>query len=61
MDTQKIERRVYTVEEAGKILGVSRATAYARAADGSIPTVRMGRLRLVPKVALDRMLGGEAA
>ena len=61
MDTQNIERRTYTVEEAGKILGLSRNTAYARATDGSLPTIRFGRLLLVPKAVLDRLLGGAAA
>ena len=61
MDTQTIERRTYTVEEAGKILGLSRNTAYARATDGSLPTIRFGRLLLVPRAALDRLLGGAAA
>jgi excisionase family DNA binding protein len=61
MDTQNIERRTYTVEEAGKILGLSRNTAYARATDGSLPTIRFGRLLLVPKAVLDRLLSGEAA
>ena len=61
MDTQNIERRTYTVEEAGKILGLSRNTAYARATDGTLQTIRFGRRLLVPKAALDRLLGGEAA
>jgi len=61
MHTQKIERRTYTVEEAGQILGLSRNTAYARATDGSLPTIRFGRLLLIPKAVLDRLLGGEAA
>ena len=61
MDTQNIERRVYTIEEAGKILGLSRITAYARASDGSLPTIRFGRRLLVPKAVIDRMLSGEAA
>jgi excisionase family DNA binding protein len=42
-------------------LGLSRNTAYARATDGTLPTIRFGRRLLVPKAALDRLLGGEAA
>jgi excisionase family DNA binding protein len=61
METRNIERRTYTVEEAGKILGLSRNSAYARAADGSLPTIRFGRLLLVPKAALDRLLNGATA
>jgi excisionase family DNA binding protein len=45
-----------SVEEAGRILGISRGTAYARADDGSLPTIRFGRRRLVPKAALEKLL-----
>jgi excisionase family DNA binding protein len=45
-----------SVEEAGRILGISRGAAYARAGDGSLPTVRLGKRLLVPKSALQKML-----
>jgi excisionase family DNA binding protein len=44
------------VEEAGKELGISRNAAYAAARTGEIPTIRIGRRLLVPKVAFERML-----
>jgi excisionase family DNA binding protein len=50
------QRQTLSVEEAGRILGISRGAAYARAEDGSIPTIRMGKRLLVPKAALDKML-----
>jgi excisionase family DNA binding protein len=50
------ERKTLTVEEAGRILGISRGAAYARAEDGSIPTIRLGKRLLVPKAALDKLL-----
>jgi excisionase family DNA binding protein len=50
------ERRTVTVEEAGRILGISRGAAYAHARDGSLPTIRLGKRLLVPKVALDKLL-----
>jgi len=43
---------VYTVAEAGQLLGISRAFAYELVARGEIPVIRLGRRRLVPKVAL---------
>lgn len=49
-----------TIEDAAKALGVSRNTAYAAAARGEIPAIRIGRRLLVPKVQLDRLLEGEA-
>jgi excisionase family DNA binding protein len=56
MSTEMITRRTFTVEEAGQILGLSRNTAYALAKSGRLPTIRLGRRLLVPKVALDRLL-----
>jgi hypothetical protein len=47
---------VYDVPEAGAKLGLSRASAYEAAARGEIPTIKLGKLLKVPKVALDRML-----
>jgi excisionase family DNA binding protein len=51
------ERRTVSVEEAGRILGLSRNTAYSLAKSGELPTIRMGRSLLVPKRALDALLG----
>jgi len=51
------ERLVYTVPEAGRLLGLGRNAAYAAAQRGDIPTVRIGRLLLVPKIPFHRMLG----
>lgn len=50
------ERRTVSVEEAGRILGISRGAAYAHANDGTIPTIRLGKRLLVPKAALDKLL-----
>ncbi len=47
-----------TVEEAGKRLGISRPTAYKMANEGQIPTIRLGRRWLVPKVQFEKMLAG---
>jgi excisionase family DNA binding protein len=50
------ERVVLTVEEAGKLLGISRQSAYNAVKNGEIPTIKIGRRILVPRVQLDRML-----
>ena len=52
----KAEKVTMTVPEAGEKLGLSRNGAYEAAARGEIPTLRIGRLLKVPKVAFDRML-----
>jgi excisionase family DNA binding protein len=57
--TQERERLVYTVAEAGELLGISRAFAYELVARGELPVIRLGRRRLVPKVALLALVEGE--
>jgi excisionase family DNA binding protein len=54
-----VERRTYSIPEAGKMLGISRGAAYDAARDGSLPTIKIGGRILVPKAALDRMLNGD--
>jgi excisionase family DNA binding protein len=53
------ERLTFTVEEAARMLGISRAVAYAHARDRTIPAIRVGKRLLVPKAAFERFLGGE--
>jgi excisionase family DNA binding protein len=50
------QRVVYDVPEAGAKLGLSRNGSYEAAARGEIPTIKIGRLLKVPRVAFDRML-----
>ncbi|MFC2058817.1 helix-turn-helix domain-containing protein [Chloroflexota bacterium] len=50
------ESLVYDLPTAGKLLNLSRATAYSLAAQGIIPTIRLGKRLVVPKVLLERML-----
>ena len=47
-----------TVEETGKLLGISRGLAFKAANSGEIPTIRIGRRLLVPGEQLRRMLLG---
>jgi excisionase family DNA binding protein len=54
MDTQTI-----TVAEAGRVLHVSRGSAYRAARTGELPTIKIGRRLLVPKPALEEMLRGK--
>ena len=55
------ERLVYSVAEAGALLGISRAFAYELVARGELPVIRLGRRRLVPKAALIAFIGLESA
>jgi excisionase family DNA binding protein len=50
------ERLTFTVEEAGELLGISRALAYEMARTGRLPTLRFGKRIVVPKKAIENML-----
>lgn len=51
-------RLTITVEQAGKLLGISRASAYQAAARGDLPVVRLGHRLLVSVAGLERLLAG---
>jgi excisionase family DNA binding protein len=46
-----------SVEQACKLLGVSRSAGYRAAATGDLPTLRWGHRLYVPTVRLLEMLG----
>jgi excisionase family DNA binding protein len=48
---------VFTVTEAANLLGISRAFAYELVARGEILVIRLGRRRLVPRLALLDLVG----
>jgi excisionase family DNA binding protein len=50
------ERLTLTIDEAARALGISRNSAFSAAHRGQIPTIKIGRRLLVPKVAFERML-----
>lgn len=50
------QRATITVEEAARILGISRGSAYEAVRRGDIPTIRIGKRLIVPVAALERML-----
>jgi excisionase family DNA binding protein len=50
-----------TVEEAGHVVGVGRSAAYAAVARGELPSLKIGRRIVVPRVALERLLQGKGA
>ena len=53
-----MERRIYTIEEAIQMLGLSRATVYKLVKEGKIPALRIGRRLVIPKAAFEKMLDG---
>ena len=58
------ESLVVTVEEAGRLLGISRGLAYDLVRQGVIPSIRLGRRVVIPRrrlVALVDAMAGEVA
>jgi excisionase family DNA binding protein len=45
-----------TIKEAVRFSGLARTAIYERIEDGSLPSLRLGRRRLIPKRALVRLL-----
>ena len=52
----KNDKMIFSVTEAAKVFGISRNLAYGAVIRGEIPSIKIGRRILVPKIALDRML-----
>lgn len=50
------QRLTLSIEEACKLLGISRNLGYEMARTGRLPTVRFGRRWLVPRQALYKLL-----
>jgi excisionase family DNA binding protein len=54
--TRNEERLVWSVEEAARLLGISRAHAYELVARGELPHLRLGRRVVVPKHAIEALI-----
>jgi excisionase family DNA binding protein len=50
-----------SVEEAGRVIGLSKDSAYKAAHAGQIPTLRFGKRMLVPTARLLELLGFQKA
>ena len=55
------ETLTLSVPAAGKLLRLGRSAAYAAAASGELPTLKIGERLLVPKLAIARMLEAASA
>lgn len=45
-----------TIDEAARVLGIGRASAYEAARRGELPTLRVGRRWLVSRAGLERFV-----
>jgi excisionase family DNA binding protein len=50
------QRVTLDVDEAAKLLGLSRNAAYAAVAAGQLPAIRLGRRIVIPRAAFERLL-----
>jgi excisionase family DNA binding protein len=45
-----------SVPEAAELLGISRNNAYELVKRGELPSIKLGKRKLIPKVALEKKL-----
>lgn len=57
MKHQPVERQVYSVVEASRLFGVSRGEIYKAVASGELPSIRVGKMILLTKAEIHRLLG----
>ena len=61
IDNQRVDppprSLTFSVTETAELIGISRSTAYESVRDGSIPSLRFRRRIVIPKTALERLLG----
>ena len=58
MESKDSERLVLTIEEARKLLRISRGLMYQAVNSGEVPSIRIGRRILIPRVLLEQTLKG---
>ena len=57
METSRPNRMAHSMDDAARLLGVSRRQVYRLLAAGRLRTVTLGRRRVVPQAALEELLG----
>ena len=50
------DKLAFSVTEMAELLGIGRSKAYALVRSGTIPSLRLGRRIVIPKLALSRFL-----
>ncbi len=54
-----MQRQTMTIPEVAAALGIGRNSAYEAVRRGDIPSITVGRRRLIPRAAFERLLRGE--
>jgi excisionase family DNA binding protein len=60
MMAQEKELLALSVQEAGRLLGLSRGLMYEAVRTGQITHIRIGRRILIPRMALVKLLEGKS-
>ena len=60
LDQEPTGRLTLSVTEASESLGVSRSLMYELVASGQVPSIKLGKRRLVPVSALQKWISSEA-
>jgi excisionase family DNA binding protein len=55
---ERVDRLAYSPAEAAQALGISRARLYQLLDDGTLPSVKLGRRRLIRLAAIEALLDG---
>ena len=53
------DKPTFTVQEAARLLGISRGLAYQAVSEGTVPSIRIGRRILIPRARLCELLDEE--
>ena len=55
----RLERLTYSVEEASRLLGISRSHAYSLIEKGEIPYIKLGKCKRITAAGIAQVLKGE--
>ena len=54
-----MEKLVYSIQEAADLLGISKSYAYELVRKGTIPVLKLGRKRVIPKEKFNQWINGK--
>ena len=54
--TMRLERLTYSVEEASRLLGISRSHAYLLTETGELPCIRLGSRKRIAALAIEQLI-----
>jgi len=56
-----LPKLLYTIDEAADVLGISRSLMYDLILTGQVPSLKIGRVRRIPVVALESFVERQLA